>query len=53
VARSGRFEPTGALFNASAAGTATVAVPTRRRGAAAVLVTADRLGGSRVPARKP
>jgi hypothetical protein len=53
VERAGRFQPTDALFNASSAGTATVAVPPSLRGASAVLVTAERLGGSRVPTMQP
>jgi anti-sigma factor RsiW len=53
VERAGRFDPTDALFNASSAGSATVAVPPSLRGASAVLVTAERLGGSSVPTMKP
>jgi hypothetical protein len=44
--------PTPVLFNATAAGAATVAVPDLR-GASAVLVTAERLGGSNTPTMKP
>jgi len=53
VARRGRLEPTDALFNASSAGNATVAVPLSLSGASAVLVTAERLGGASVPTMKP
>jgi hypothetical protein len=53
VLRGKHAEPTDALFNANAAGDATVAVPSRLRGAAAVLVTAERLGGARVPTMQP
>jgi anti-sigma-K factor RskA len=53
VLRGKRPEPTDALFNANAAGDATVAVPPSLRGAAAVLVTAERLGGARVPTMQP
>ena len=53
VERGGRPLPTDALFNATAAGDATVAVPGGLRGAGAVLVTAERLGGARVPTMAP
>jgi hypothetical protein len=53
VERDGRAEPTDALFNPTAAGRATVAVPAALRGAQAVLVTAERSGGARVPTMKP
>ena len=53
VERAGRPLPTDALFDASRAGTATVAVPGSLRGASAVLVTAERLGGARVPTSSP
>jgi hypothetical protein len=53
VARGRRLLPTDALFNASSAGTATVAVPLSLHGASAVLVTAERLGGARVPTMTP
>lgn len=53
VERAGRPRPTDALFNASSGGRATVAVPQDLHGASAVLVTAERLGGARVPTMKP
>ena len=53
VERAGKALPTDALFDASSAGGATVAVPGSLRGASAVLVTAERLGGARVPTMAP
>ncbi len=53
VERAGTPRPTDALFDASSAGTATVAVPGSLRGATAVLVTAERLGGARAPTMSP
>lgn len=53
VERAGRPRPTDALFDASSAGTATVAVPGSLRGATAVLVTAERRGGARAPTMSP
>jgi hypothetical protein len=51
--RHGRTaKPTSALFDATAAGTATVAVADLR-GANAVMVTAERLGGASVPTMAP
>lgn len=45
--------PTNALFNVAADGSATVDVPGSLRGVKAVLVTAEPLGGSRVPSSVP
>jgi len=53
VLRRGRPQPTDALFNATSRGDATVAVPGSLRGAEAVLVTAERLGGAGVPTMAP
>ena len=53
VERAGKALPTDALFDASNAGGATVAVPGSLHGASAVLVTAERLGGARVPTMAP
>lgn len=53
VKRDNRAEPTDALFNPNSGGQATVAVPLSLRGAQAVLVTAERSGGSRVPTMAP
>ena len=53
VERAGKPRPTDALFDASSAGTATVAVPGGLQGASAVLVTAERLGGARAPTMSP
>jgi hypothetical protein len=47
-----RVRPTDVLFNATSAGAARVAVPDLR-GASAVLVTAEQLGGARVPTMAP
>jgi hypothetical protein len=52
IERGGRVRPTPVLFNATAAGGATVAVPDLR-GVSAVLVTAERLGGSNTPTMTP
>ena len=53
VERAGKALPTDALFDASSAGGATVAVPGSLQGASAVLVAAERLGGARVPTMTP
>jgi len=53
VERGDHADPTDALFDPTAAGRATVAVPSSLHGARAVLVTAERSGGSRVPTMKP
>ena len=53
VVRSGRPVATDALFDAARSGTATVAVPGSLRGASAVLVTAERLGGASAPTMAP
>ena len=53
VVRAGKPLPTDALFDASSGGGATVAVPGSLRGASAVLVTAEHLGGARVPSMTP
>ena len=50
--RGGRAEATAVLFDATSAGTATVAVPDIG-GASAVMVTAERLGGARAPTMAP
>ncbi|MGD1051313.1 MAG: anti-sigma factor [Solirubrobacteraceae bacterium] len=52
VRRGGRAEATAVLFDATAAGTATVAVPDLD-GASAVMVTAERLGGASSPTMAP
>jgi hypothetical protein len=52
IRRGGHAQPTSALFDATSAGTATVAVPDLA-GATAVLVTAERLGGASTPTMKP
>jgi len=52
IERGGRVRPTPVLFNATTAGGATVAVPDLR-GVSAVLVTAERLGGSNTPTMAP
>jgi len=53
VERGGLARPTDALFNATSQGSATVAVPGGLRDVAAVLVTAERLGGAKVPTMAP
>lgn len=53
VERGGVARPTDALFDATSSGRATVAVPGDLAGAEAVLVTIERLGGSRVPTMAP
>ncbi|MGH2851762.1 MAG: anti-sigma factor [Solirubrobacteraceae bacterium] len=53
VERRSTAMPTDALFDANAAGGATVAVPGNLHGAQAVLVTAERSGGARVPTMTP
>lgn len=53
VERRGVARPTDALFDATSSGRATVAVPGDLAGAEAVLVTIERLGGSRVPTMAP
>ncbi len=52
IRRGGRAQPTSALFDATSAGTATVAVPDLV-GVSAVMVTAERLGGASAPTMKP
>ncbi len=52
VQRGNRAWPTSVLFDATAAGSATVAVPDLA-GASAVMVTAERLGGASAPTMKP
>jgi hypothetical protein len=52
IRRGGRAEATAVLFDATSAGTATVAVPDIG-GASAVMVTAERLGGARAPTMAP
>jgi hypothetical protein len=52
IERGATVMATPVLFNATAAGAATVAVPDLG-GASAVLVTAERLGGSNTPTMKP
>jgi anti-sigma factor RsiW len=52
VRRGGRAQATAVLFDATSAGTATVAVPDLS-GASAVMVTAERLGGARAPTMAP
>ena len=51
--RSGKPQPTDALFTVSSAGTATVGVPGSLNGVKAVMVTAEPDGGSRVPTSAP
>jgi len=53
VERGSTARPTDALFDASAKGGATVAVPGNLHGAQAVLVTAERRGGALVPTMMP
>jgi len=53
VERGSSLEPTDALFTPSSSGDATVAVPLSLRGASAVLVTAERLGGASAPTMQP
>lgn len=53
VTRGGRPVATSALFDVNRAGAATIAVPASLRGASAVLVTAERRGGSRHPTSAP
>jgi anti-sigma factor RsiW len=52
IVSGARARPTDVLFDATSAGTARVAVPDLR-GASAVLVTAERLGGARVATMAP
>jgi anti-sigma-K factor RskA len=52
IRRGGRPQPTSVLFDATSGGSATVAVPDLAD-ASAVMVTAERLGGARVPTMKP
>jgi anti-sigma-K factor RskA len=52
VRRGGRARSVSVLFDATTAGTATVAVPDLA-GANAVMVTAERLGGASAPTTKP
>ena len=53
VKRAGAPQPTDALFTVTAGGRATVGVPGGVAGASAVMVTAEPLGGSRVPTSAP
>jgi anti-sigma-K factor RskA len=53
VQRAGSPQPTDSLFTVSASGRASVGVPGNLAGATAVLVTAEPLGGSRVPTSAP
>ncbi len=53
IKRSGTPQPTDALFDVAADGTATVGVPGSVVGVKEILVTSEPLGGSRVPTRAP
>jgi anti-sigma factor RsiW len=53
VKRAGAPQPTDVLFTVSSRGSATAAVPGSMSGVRAVLVTAEPLGGSRVPTSRP
>jgi anti-sigma-K factor RskA len=53
IKRGGALLPTNALFTVTDRGNATVAVPGDVRGAMAVLVTSEPLGGSPAPTRTP
>jgi len=53
VKRAGAPEPTDALFTVTRAGNASVLVPGAIKGVRSVLVTAEPLGGSRVPTSAP
>jgi anti-sigma-K factor RskA len=51
--RAGAPEPTNALFTVTRGGAATVGVPGSTSGVKDVLVTAEPLGGTRVPTTAP
>jgi anti-sigma-K factor RskA len=53
VKRSGAPQPTDALFTVTAHGDATVGVPGSVRGVKVIMVTAEPLGGSKVPTSSP
>jgi anti-sigma-K factor RskA len=53
VKRSGAPEPTDALFTVTSNGDATVGVPGSLQGATVVMVTAEPLGGTKVPTSTP
>lgn len=53
VKRSGAPEPTDALFTVTGKGDATVGVPGSLKGATVVMVTAEPLGGTKVPTSTP
>jgi hypothetical protein len=53
IQRAGNPQPTDALFTVSAKGRASVGVPGSLSGVRRVLVTAEPLGGSRVPTSAP
>jgi anti-sigma-K factor RskA len=53
VKRSGAAQPTDALFNVTAAGSATVTVPGNVAGVKQIMVTSEPSGGSRSPTRPP
>jgi anti-sigma-K factor RskA len=53
IKRSGQPQPTDALFTVSSNGAATVGVPGSIKGVREILVTAEPLGGSRVPTSTP
>jgi anti-sigma-K factor RskA len=53
VKRSGGAEPTDALFTVTSKGDATVGVPGSLKGATVVMVTAEPLGGTKVPTSTP
>jgi hypothetical protein len=53
IERDGVANPTSVLFEPTSSGAATVDVPGDLNGASAVLVTAERLGGAKVPTMAP
>jgi anti-sigma-K factor RskA len=53
IKRSGGPEPTDALFTVTSKGDATVGVPGSLKGATVVMVTAEPLGGTKVPTSAP
>jgi anti-sigma-K factor RskA len=53
IKRSGGLQPTDALFTVTSNGDATVGVPGSLKGATAVMVTAEPLGGTKVPTTTP
>ncbi|MGH2864552.1 MAG: anti-sigma factor domain-containing protein [Solirubrobacteraceae bacterium] len=53
IKRAGGPQPTDALFTVTSKGDATVVVPTSLKGATAVMVTAEPLGGTNVPTSAP